>query len=101
MIPPKVHDSSITKSNNIKIGKMQDKYFKSLVLEMINDLKEDSNEYMSEEKKLIQDLDEKLSNLELKFREREREILKKSGNLGSENLIKENNSVENITHRLD
>jgi hypothetical protein len=55
---------------------MVDEEFKSLILKLISDLKEDSNKQMTEVKNSIQDLDEKLDNLDKKF-SKEIEILKK------------------------
>jgi hypothetical protein len=48
MTPPKADNSSITKPKETEMIEILDKEFKSLVLEMINDLKEDSNKNKSE-----------------------------------------------------
>jgi hypothetical protein len=43
MFLPKGHNSSITESKNTDMIEMLDKEFKSLAFQMINNLKEDSN----------------------------------------------------------
>jgi hypothetical protein len=53
--PPKVHKSTITKSKDTEVAEMADKEFK-----MINALKEESNKQLSEVRKSIQGLDEKI-----------------------------------------
>jgi hypothetical protein len=42
MTPSKVHKSSITGSKDIEVVEMSGKKFKSLVLKVINELKEDA-----------------------------------------------------------
>jgi hypothetical protein len=53
MTPPKVHNSSIAQSKDIKMLEMSNKEFKSLVSEMTNALKQNSNKQMNEIKKSI------------------------------------------------
>jgi hypothetical protein len=57
--PPKQYHSSITESKNTE--------FKTLVLKMINDIKESSNKQMNKVEKSIQDLVKKFFNLNNKF----------------------------------
>jgi hypothetical protein len=61
MTPLKVHNYSTAESKDTEMIKLQDKEIKSLVLKMINDLKESSNEHMNEVMKSIQDMNEKFS----------------------------------------
>jgi hypothetical protein len=56
MTPPKVHNSSKTESKDTEMVEMQNKEHKSILLKLINDLKEDSNKQIKEVKKSIQDL---------------------------------------------
>jgi hypothetical protein len=74
----KVYNFSITKSKGIEMVEMLDKESKRLALKIISDHKEDSNEQMSEVRKLIQWLTEKFS--------KEIEILKKDRTRRNENL---------------
>jgi uncharacterized protein YeaO (DUF488 family) len=55
---------------------MFDRELKSLLLKMINALKEDSNKQINEVRKSIQDLDKKVSNMKEKF-SKEMENMKK------------------------
>jgi hypothetical protein len=73
---PKACNSSITEFKDTEMAEILDKEFKSLICKMINDFKEDSTNTVNEERKLIQYLDEKVSNMDEKFSE-EIEILKK------------------------
>jgi hypothetical protein len=57
--PPKVYNSLITESKDTEMVKMPDKEFKSLVLKMTNDLKEDSSKQINEVRQSIQDMAEK------------------------------------------
>jgi hypothetical protein len=74
----KVYNFLITKSKGIEMVEILDKESKTLALKIINDHKEDSNEEMSEVRKLIQWLTEKVS--------KEIEILKKDRTHRNENL---------------
>jgi uncharacterized protein Yka (UPF0111/DUF47 family) len=56
---------------------MPEREFKSLLLKMINDLKEDSNEQINEIRKSIQDLEKKVNNMEGKFNKEIKTMKKK------------------------
>jgi hypothetical protein len=68
MALPKVPNSLIIESKDIPVVEMPGKEVKSLVLKMINHIKEDSNKQMNVVEKnvvlSIQDLDKKFSNLD-------------------------------------
>jgi DNA-binding ferritin-like protein len=76
-----------TESKANKLTEISDKEFRSLLLKMINDLKEDSKKQINEVRKSSQDLDKKVSNMEEKFI-KEMEIMKKSRNVRNESLNK-------------
>jgi hypothetical protein len=57
----KLHNSSIAEYKVFQMVEMPDKEFKSLVLKMIHDLKENSKEQMNKVKRSIQGMNEKFS----------------------------------------
>jgi Fe-S-cluster-containing dehydrogenase component len=61
MSPPKVCNSSVTKSKDSEVVEMSPKALKSLIFKTINDIKEDTNKQINEVKNSIQDLDKKFS----------------------------------------
>jgi hypothetical protein len=69
-------NNSTSESKHNELIKMSEREFRRLLLQMITDLKEDSNKQIDETRKSIQDLDKKVSNMEEKF-SNEMEIMKK------------------------
>jgi peptidoglycan hydrolase CwlO-like protein len=74
--PPNSHHSNSTsESKDGELANKLEREFRSLLLKMISDLKEDSNKQISEIRKSIQNLDKKVRNMEEKF-SKEMEIMK-------------------------
>jgi uncharacterized membrane protein len=66
MALPKTHNSSTTESKGTEMIQMLNKEFKSLVFWMIIDLKENSYKHLNEARNSIQDMCEKINNMNKK-----------------------------------
>jgi thiaminase len=74
---------------------MSDREFRSVLLKVINDIKEDSNKQINEVKKTIQDLDKKGNNMEEKF-SKEMEITKEK----QVEILEMKTSISQTRHRV-
>jgi hypothetical protein len=77
VLPPNSYHNSISEFKDNELAEMLVTEFRTLLLKMIRDLKEDSNKQINKVKKPIQDLDKKVSTMEEKFN-KEMEIMKKN-----------------------
>jgi hypothetical protein len=67
--PHSHHNNSASDLKDNELAKMIERKFRSLLLKMILDLKEDSNKQINEVRKSIQDIDMKVSNMEVRHYE--------------------------------
>jgi hypothetical protein len=77
-LPPNSHHKNSTSELKYnELVNILEQEFRSLLLKMIRDLKEDSNKQLNKVRKSIQDIDKKASNMEEKF-SKEMVIMKNS-----------------------
>jgi DNA-binding ferritin-like protein len=101
MSPLQNPNNSTTESKENELVEKSDRDFRSQLLKMISDLKEDSNKQINEVRKSIQDLNKKVSNVEEKF-SKEMEIMgggNPSRNVRNENSNKSKPTMDSIISR--
>jgi predicted patatin/cPLA2 family phospholipase len=69
------HNNSISESKDTELNEMLERVFRSILLKMIRDFKEDSNKQINKVRKSIPDLEKTVNIMEKKF-SKEMEIMK-------------------------